>query len=102
MSFDRFVEGYMHPPRPAFAEVGSQVKFLTRRKEGQGVDRIFRYEDIGDFVHFLEEQLDCEIVLPRVNVSPESQTDLSPEVEARLRVTCAEEFALYEQLLVTA
>lgn len=98
ISFDEFVLAYLERPQPAFADVGSQARFLTGT-DGQAVDRIFCYEDMGSFVDFLEDRLGCEIVLPRVNVSPEAETRLSPEVEERLRLRCAEEFDLYERVL---
>jgi hypothetical protein len=97
MSFDDFVRAWCRDPRPDFADVGSQGKFL-RPRQGVGVDRLFRYEEIGAFVHFLEERLDCEIILPRLNVSPSGATELSPETEALLREVAAEDYALYDTL----
>lgn len=97
MSFDDFVQAWCEDPRPDFADVGSQGKFL-RPRQGQGVDRLFRYEEIDAFVHFLEERLGCEIILPRLNVSPPGATELSAETEARLREVAAEDFALYATL----
>jgi len=97
MSFDAFVRAWCQDPRPDFADVGSQGKFL-RPRQGEGVDRLFRYEEIGTFVQFLEERLGCEIILPRLNVSPTGATDLSAETEALLRETAAEDFGLYATL----
>lgn len=96
-SFDDFVRAWCSDPRPAFADVGSQARFLKPR-QGQGVDRLFRYEDIDSFVHFLEDRLDCEIILPRVNVSPSRATELTPQTEALLHEVAAEDFALYASL----
>ena len=98
MSFDDFVRGWCSDPRPDFADVGSQGRFL-RPRQGQGVDRLFRYEEIDTFVHFLEERLGCEIILPRLNVSPPGLTDLTPQTEALLREAAAEDFALYQTLV---
>ncbi|MFE3835678.1 hypothetical protein [Pseudogemmobacter sonorensis] len=125
MDFDSFVEAWCAPTRPAFADVGSQARFL-RPRQGQGVDRLFRYEDMAGFTAFLAERLDGAgsgpeaaapgtagsgaagsgvagsgtggIALPRVNVSPEADLALSPATEARLREVAAEDFALYESL----
>jgi hypothetical protein len=97
MSFDEFVRAWCSDPRPDFADVGSQGRFL-RPRQGVGVDRLFRYEKIETFVHFLEDRLGCEIILPRLNVSPPGTTELSPATEALLRATAAEDFALYETL----
>lgn len=97
MGFDDFVRAWCQDPRPDFADVGSQARFL-RPRQGQGVDRLFRYEEIDSFVHFLEERLGCEIILPRLNVSPPGATELSAETEALLREVAAEDFALYATL----
>ncbi|MBL9061014.1 sulfotransferase family 2 domain-containing protein [Tabrizicola sp.] len=97
MSFDDFVRAWCQDQRPDFADVGSQGKFL-RPRQGAGVDRLFRYEAIGSFVHFLEERLGCEIILPRLNVSPPGALELSAETETLLREVAAEDFALYRTL----
>jgi Sulfotransferase family len=97
MTFDSFVRAWCSEPRPDFADVGSQERFL-RPRQGVGVDRLFRYEEIGTFVDFLEDRLGCEIVLPRLNVSPRVATDLSPETLALLREAAAEDYAMYETL----
>jgi hypothetical protein len=97
MSFDDFVQGWCQDPRPAYADVGSQEKFL-RPRQGVGVDRLFRYEEIDSFVHFLEERLGCEIILPRLNVSPPGATELSAATEALLHEVAAEDFKLYATL----
>ncbi len=97
ISFDTFVQAWCADDQPDFAAVGSQAKFLES-KHGKGVDRIFRYEEIGKFTEFLEDRLGCEIILPRLNVSPAGATDLSPETEALLHRVGAAEFALYGSL----
>ncbi len=98
LSFDDFVHAWCQEPRPDFADVGSQARFL-RPRQGVGVDRLFRYEEIDSFVHFLEDRLGCEIILPRLNVSPPGLTELSPATEALLHEAAAEDFALYRTLL---
>lgn len=97
IDFDRFVNGWCDDPQPAFAAVGSQAKFL-QPKGDKGVDHLFRYEEIATFVHFLEDRLNCEIILPRLNVSPPAALDLSAATERRLRQSAARDFALYDTL----
>lgn len=97
MSFEQFVNAWCDDPQPEFAAVGSQARFLQPKGE-KGVDRLFRYEEIETFVHFLEDRLDCEIILPRLNVSPSASLDLAPQTEARLRKVASRDFALYETL----
>ncbi len=99
ISFDDFVRAWCQDPRPEFADVGSQGKFL-RPRQGVGVDRLFRYEEIGTFVHFLEDRLGCEIILPRLNVSPLGATEMTAATAALLREVAVEDFALYQTLTV--
>lgn len=98
ISFDQFVNAWCDDPRPAFADVGSQAKFLKPRAE-KGLDHLFRYEEIETFVEFLEDRLGCEITLPRLNVSPKGAMDLTPATAARLRQSAAADYALYESLI---
>ena len=98
MSFDDFVQAYCAPgPRPSYADVGSQAEFLGATGPAR-VDRLFRYEHLSGFLEFLEDRLGCEILLPRLNVSPLGNTSLSAATEARLREVCVADFALYEGL----
>lgn len=97
ISFDRFVQGWCDDPQPAFAAVGSQSDFLDPAG-GRGVDHLFRYEEIARFTEFLEDRLGHEIILPRLNVSPAGNLDLSPETAARLRRKASADFALYDRL----
>ncbi len=97
LSFNEFVRAYCCDPQPEFAAVGSQGRFL-RPRQGEGVDRLFRYEDLTTFVHFLEDRLGCEIVLPQLNVSPKASLDLAPDTVTLLSATLAEDFALYATL----
>ena len=97
MDFDSFVTAHLADPCPGFADVGSQARFLDPGN-GPGIDRVFRYENIGAFIEFLEDRLDFEIILPPLNVSPEGSTQLAPETEARLRRERAADFALYATL----
>ena len=98
ISFDQFVQAWCEEPRPAFADVGSQERFL-RPRQGQGITRLFRYEEMDLFTRFLEEKLGSRLTLPRVNVSPPGALLLSPATEARLRRVAAADFQLYECLV---
>ncbi|MBL4918871.1 hypothetical protein [Szabonella alba] len=97
LSFDQFVQAYCAAEQPDFAAVGSQSVFLAERK-GKGVDHLFRYADIGAFVHFLEDRLGCAIHLPRLNVSPEAELELSGATIALMERVMAEDFALYASI----
>lgn len=98
VTFDEFVLAYCSDDPPAFAAVGSQAKFLKSRKD-KGVDHLFRYENIGQFVTFLEDRLGCEITLPRLNVSPMASLNLSPTAENSLRQFAAHDFEMYHAIV---
>ena len=98
LSFDAFVRSYcMVGQRPSFADVGSQAEFLGATGTNR-VDHLFRYEDLTEFVRFLEDRLGCEIHLPRLNVSPKGDISLSAEADALLHQICAADFALYDRV----
>jgi hypothetical protein len=98
ISFERFVQDWCADQPPAYADVGTQSAFLEPSPQGQGLDRLFRYEEIDGFVQYLEERLAFEIILPRLNVSPPSDLALSSATEALLTQKAAADFALYEGL----
>jgi hypothetical protein len=95
--FDDFVQGWCADPQPDYAAVGSQARFLAPKND-KGLDRLFRYEEIETFIDFLEDRLGCEIILPRLNVSPTAPMELQPKTEALLRKAAAADFALYDTL----
>jgi hypothetical protein len=98
MSFDDFVLAYMKGDKPAFANVGSQVRFLEPRPNGTKVDHLFRYEDEAGWSSFLEERLGRTIKLERLNVSIGNAPCLSPDVEARFRRKMSEEVNLWNSI----
>lgn len=97
ITFEEFVRAYASDPQPAFADVGSQERFF-RPRNGEGIDHLFRYEEIDRFIAFLEDRLGCEITLPVLNVSPKAELALSEEGEALLRTACAGDYALYDRI----
>lgn len=98
LSFDAVAQSYLSPSPDAYIKVGSQARHLGYKNGRAGVDQIFRYEEIDRFVHFFEERLGCEIILPRLNVSPKAALSLSPQTEAGLRAHFFDDYALYNSL----
>ncbi len=96
LSFDEFVCAYLEEERPAYANVGSQVKFLTPRPNGAKVTHLFKYEHQQAAIKFLEGRLDMQILLKRENASPSLPIELTNEVAARYKQECAAEFKLYD------
>lgn len=100
MSFDAFLSACCEDDAPAFANVGSQAKFVEARPNGTAVAQFFRYEDQAGFQDFLRMRLGDLPEIPTVNVSPALSLSVSPEVEAQVRRVRAAEFALWESIPV--
>jgi len=98
IDFDEFALAYMKGDRPAFANVGSQAKFLEPRPQGASVTHLFRYEDTDGLERYLSDRLDVKLATKRENVSPGVPPALSPGVEAKLRRKCAAEFELWDSI----
>ena len=98
ISFEEFVTAYMKGNRPAFANVGSQAKFLEPQRNGTKVTHLFRYEDQDGLIAFLEERLETKIETERLNASPERELRLSPDIERRFRRKCAAEYDIYDSI----
>lgn len=96
VSFDDFVLEYCKGKPAAFANVGSQAKFLLVGEGELGVDHLFRYEGQDTMIAFLEKRLEMKIELKRLNVSPVLPLTLSPDVEEKFRKKCAAEFDVWE------
>jgi hypothetical protein len=98
VSFDTFVRTFCSDARPPWADLQPQSHFLTTDAGGIGPDRIFRHADHHAFPQALGARLGQPVDLPRRNVSPDGNLDLSAGTEAILRDRCARDFALYASL----
>lgn len=96
MSFDDFVLDYIKGKPEPRANVGSQAKFVCDADGQIAVDHLFRYEDQPRLIAFLEQRLNVTLNLPRLNVSPPGDTQLSPAVAEKLRDRRAAEFAVWD------
>ena len=96
VSFERFAALYTEDGGSRSLGIGSQASFL--QTQDYRVDQIFRYENIGGFVEFLEDRLDCAVELPRANVPPTVDVELSSEQESRLRQAMQDDLRLYATL----
>ena len=95
VSFDAFCRAWASDDRPAYADIGDQSKFVEPRPNGTAVTHLFQYENQSGLIAFLENRLQTRIDLPRENVSPKRDLDLSPETEALLHERRAQEFELW-------
>lgn len=97
IGFEDFARLACSDAPPAFARVGRQAAFLAPRA-GLRVDHIFRYDRIDRFLRFLEDRLQFEILLPRLNVSPAEDLHLSGPTEELIRRSFAQDFDLFATL----
>ncbi|MGR3503726.1 gamma-glutamyl kinase [Pseudaestuariivita sp.] len=98
VTFDDFVAAYLEKERPAFANVGSQAKFLEPRPNGTRATYLFRYEEQGRLRRFLEARLNVTLETEQRNVSPQMELSLDPGLERKLRRRHADDFALWEEI----
>ncbi len=99
VSFEEFVLEYVKgDAKKAFANVGSQAKFLEPRPNGVKINHLFRYEDQPRLLAFLEARLERKIVLERRNGSPPIPLDLPQKTLSIFQQECRAEFDLYDSL----
>ncbi|MFT4707486.1 MAG: hypothetical protein ACI9PU_001328, partial [Ascidiaceihabitans sp.] len=60
---------------------------------------LFAYEAQPLFRNFLMDQFGDDLKFKQKNVSPNADTSLSPEVEAKFRAARSKEFELYDRLM---
>ncbi len=96
ISFDDFVLEYCKGSPAAFANVGSQNRFLRVNDGEIGAEYLFQYEQWDKVISYLEERLTMTITLKQKNVSPGIKLRLSGSVETKLREKRAEEFEIWE------
>ena len=96
ITFDQFVNEYLKGEPAAYANVGSQARFLKPGGGQDGVTHLFQYENQDRIKEFIKERICENFELEFANVSPKIRVQISPEVEARLRKKCADQFELWE------
>ncbi|WP_238475669.1 gamma-glutamyl kinase [Rhodophyticola sp. CCM32] len=99
ISFEDFVTAWLEESPPAFANIGSQARFLRGEDTACGVTHLFRYDRLADAVTFLEGRIGETLTLPRSNISPKIPVHLSSKLETRLRAERSADFDLWDWLL---
>ena len=69
-SFSEFVEAYLSADQPAFADIGSQARFLTSETGALLVDHLFPYGTLSSFKEFMQRRLGVSLALTVENASP--------------------------------
>lgn len=100
LSFDEFVLESLKGRPPAYANVGTQSRFVKANTDTVLIDHLFQYEQMHLAISFLEGRLKRKITLDRLNVSPQLPCELQKNTENRLRRKRAEEFEMWDSALV--
>lgn len=99
ITFDHFVTEYLNDKPLPYAKVGKQASYVFDGDGKRETTLLSRYENQDGLIEFLEQRLNMRITLPRLNISPEIETSLSPEIEARFRRERPLEFEAWEMAL---
>lgn len=99
IDFATFLEAHIADPVPAFADVGSQARFVQGADGVPEVDFLFAYEQMDRLIDFFEEMLSEKIELERRNVSPPAALDAPEEVVERVRMELIADCALHAAVL---
>jgi hypothetical protein len=97
-----FAQAWLGEPRPAFADVSSQARFLTGGGGRVLADRLFRYEDLPGLIAFLAAAGIAAAPLRKVKVSPPADSALPEDLAARLRARLAPDYAIWEAIPLSA
>ncbi|WP_120502526.1 sulfotransferase family 2 domain-containing protein [Roseovarius sp. EL26] len=95
ITFDTFVDAYTRGEQPAYANVGSQSKFLEPQRNGTAVTHLFRYDDQAGLHSFLENRLGTSFTTTAHNVSPAGDLTLSEKTRHKFERKCAADLALW-------
>lgn len=99
ISFDEFITGYLSDNPPSYAALGSQARFVSNKQGKVIVKHLFAYERPQILHAFLADKLGFDIPeLPRLNVSPDGDLNLSDEMRAALQSRLAADFELHSSL----
>ena len=75
ISFSEFIEAYTSSNPPTFANMGSQYEFVMNGEGEIGVDKMFCYEKIDEFLDHMSHKIGQKLVLPSQNISPQKNYD---------------------------
>lgn len=98
VTFDQFVMASCDETPPPYAQVGSQAKFTESRPNGTSVRHFFRYENQEGLRSFLESRLGQLPEIPKVNVSPRRDLQLSDQTRDHLRAQRSADFDLWTSI----
>lgn len=102
VTFDEFVGEALKGKPAAFANVGSQEKFLSGGLGHNGVDHLFQYEQMPLALAFLQKRLRIDMTLSQVNTSPTMPLRLGDKITEKFHRKKAAEIALWQSAMRNA
>ncbi len=99
LSFNDFVEAYLMDDLPDFAKVGQQSKFVKDKNSANGIDHLYKFENLEGFRIFLSARFLNDFEFEQANKSKTIKTDLSPELQKELEAKFSIDFDIYESAL---
>lgn len=96
IGFEAFVEAWLAPDPPPFAQVGRPARFVSDAQGRPAIDHLFRYEAPGAWTAFLSGRFGQALDIPRRNVSPDLPARLSPALRARLEAEMAGDLRIWQ------
>ncbi len=73
ISFPEYVSAYMSKEPPPYADVGSQFNFVKNDSNEIGIQKLFPYENLDDFVEYMSQKVGSSLQIGFKNVSPKSR-----------------------------
>jgi hypothetical protein len=99
ITFEQFVRAYIDQSERYATSIGRQANFVRGPKDQLvGVDRLFRYEELGAFVDYASERVGKRLALDKINVSPKTRLKLPRSTRRELQEFLATEYYIYETL----
>jgi hypothetical protein len=99
LSFEQFVQAYIAQSETYATSIGRQANFVRGpNNQMVGVDRVFRYEELGSFLDYASERVGSPLTLDRTNVSPRTKLKLPRSTRRELQEFLATEYYIYETL----
>ena len=92
ITFDTFVVEYASDRPAEWARIGSPPRFIRDNAGEVTINHLFQYEQMDLLVAFMERRLGKTIDVPRRNVSPARETDLSSATRTLLERKHAQMF----------
>ncbi len=99
LTIESFIEEVVKEGQKApFAKILTQSRYIRLDNGEVGMDKVFRYENGMEPVEeYISNKMGREIQIPKLNVSPHRNTDISLELIERLKDKFKADCELYDQ-----